>query len=135
MLVATLALPAAHAADHSRLYYVQYCAGCHALDGSGSPQSGIPDFRGQVGAYLHSPRGRAFLVQVPGSANSPLSDRDLALLLNWLLPQFSRAQMPSDAAPYTEDEVRALRAARPAAIADIRRSVFEELQRAGHRIE
>lgn len=125
----------AGAADYSRQYYVQYCAGCHAIDGSGSPGAGIPDFRGHVGTYLYSVRGRAFLVQVPGSANAPLSDRDLAALLNWLVPQFSRAQMPENAAPYTEEEVRMFRATRPAAVADLRRSVIDELRHAGHRID
>jgi mono/diheme cytochrome c family protein len=124
----------AGAQDRSRQNYIRYCAGCHQLDGSGSPSAGIPDMREQVGYFLHSENGRAFLVQVPGSANSPLSDRELALLVNWIVQTFSAAQMPAATAPYTEDEVRRLRADRPAAIADFRRDVVAELQRLGYAV-
>jgi len=122
------------AADRSRQNYIQFCAGCHQFDGSGSPDAGIPDMRAQVGYFLHSPRGRAFLVQVPGSANSPLADGELALLLNWIVKAFSQTQMPIPFEPFNEDEVRKLRADRPAAIAELRRNVVEELQRQGHAV-
>jgi cytochrome c553 len=124
----------ATAADRSRQNYIQFCAGCHQLDGSGSPAVGIPDMRAHVGYYLHSPRGRAYLVQVPGSANSPLSDRELALLLNWIVQTFSREQVPDPFRPYSEDEVAQLRSDRPAAIAELRRVVVEEMQRQGHSV-
>lgn len=123
------------APDRSRQNYIQYCAGCHQLDGSGSPGVGIPDMRAQVGHFLHSPRGRAFLVQVPGSANSPLSDRELALLLNWMVQTFSKEQMPVPFKPYSEDEVAQLRSDRPAAIAELRREVVEEMQRQGRAVK
>ena len=134
--LAHLAAAAAGAApDRSRQNYIQHCAGCHQFDGSGSPDAGIPDLRAQVGYFLHSPRGRAFLVQVPGSANAPLSDAELARLLNWMIGAFSPAQAPTPIAPYSEDEVRTLRAQRPAAIVDQRREVVEELRRQGHPVQ
>jgi hypothetical protein len=71
-------------------------------------------------------------VQVPGSANSPLSDGELALLLNWIVKAFSQAQVPAASEPFSEDEVKKMRADRPAAIADLRREVIQELQRQGH---
>lgn len=133
LIGATLWLAAAAAAqDRSRQNYIQFCAGCHQFDGSGSPAAGIPDVRAQLGYYLSTPGGRAFLVQVPGSANSPLSDRELALLLNWMLKTFSPAQIPAPFEPYREDEVRSLRAQVPAAVADLRRQVTAELQRRGY---
>lgn len=126
-----LANAAVAAPDRSRQNYIQFCAGCHQLDGSGSPGVGIPDLRGQLGYFLNSPGGRAFLVQVPGSANSPLSNAELALLLNWMLKVFSPAQMPASFVPYSENEVENLRAQVPAAVDDLRREVTAELQRQG----
>jgi cytochrome c553 len=125
---------AASAQDRSRQNYIQFCAGCHQLDGRGSPGAGIPDLRDQVGYFLHSANGRAFLVQVPGSANAPLSDRELASLVNWIVRTFSAPQMPASFEPYSEDEVRRLRADRPAAIADFRRDVVQELQGLGYTV-
>jgi mono/diheme cytochrome c family protein len=133
-LLALVSVANVCAADRSRQNYIQYCAGCHQFDGSGSPDAGIPDMRAKVGQFLFSPRGRAFLVQVPGSANSPLSDGELAQLLNWIVKAFSQAQLPATFEPFNEDEVKRLRADRPAAIAELRREVVEELQRQGHAV-
>lgn len=126
-----LSTAAMAAPDRSRQNYIQFCAGCHQLDGSGSPAVGIPDMRSQLGYFLNSRGGRAFLVQVPGSANSPLSDTELALLLNWMLKAFSPEQIPAPFEPYGEEEVRSLRAQVPAAVDDLRRRVTLELQRQG----
>ncbi|MGE5336368.1 MAG: hypothetical protein ACM3PU_00980 [Gemmatimonadota bacterium] len=130
-----LANPTLAAPDRSRQNFIQFCAGCHQLDGSGSPGAGIPDVRGQLGYFLNSSGGRAFLVQVPGSANSPLSDGELALLLNWMLKTFSPEQIPAPFEPYSEDEVRRLRAQVPAAIDTLRRQVTAELQRHGYQVK
>ena len=131
LLMFALANAAVAAPDRSRQNYIQFCAGCHQIDGSGSPGVGIPDMRGQLGYFLNSPGGRAFLVQVPGSANSPLSNAELALLLNWMLKVFSPAQVPASFVPYSADEVSSLRAQVPAAVDDLRREVTAELQRQG----
>ncbi len=131
LLMLALANAAVAAPDRSRQNYIQFCAGCHQLDGSGSPGVGIPDMRAQLGYFLNSPGGRAFLVQVPGSANSPLSNAELALLLNWMLTTFSPAQIPASFVPYSESEVRQLRAQVPAAVDELRRQVTADLQRQG----
>jgi len=120
------------APDRSRQNYLQFCSGCHQADGSGSPSAGIPDMRGQLGYFLHTPRGRALLVQVPGSSNSPLSDSELAQLLNWLVATFSLGQAPEPFEPFSESEVRRLRREIPAAIEDIRREVVSDLRRLGY---
>jgi mono/diheme cytochrome c family protein len=131
IVLLALANPSLAAPDRSRQNYIQFCAGCHQLDGSGSPGVGIPDMRAQLGYFLNSPGGRAFLVQVPGSANSPLSNAELALLLNWMLKVFSPAQMPASFVPYSENEVSQLRAQVPAAVDELRRQVTADLQRQG----
>jgi hypothetical protein len=58
-----------------------------------------------VGKFLLVPGGRQYLVQVPGSANAPVSDKKLAELLNWMLWRVSPKQVPDDFVPYNEEEV------------------------------
>jgi hypothetical protein len=62
-----------------------------------------------VGNFLHVEGGREFIVQVPGSANAPINDQELRDVLNWMLVEFSAAQMPDNFIPYTADEVGRLR--------------------------
>jgi hypothetical protein len=88
--------------------YMLNCQGCHLADGSGLPGS-VPSMNGFVGSFLNVPGGRDFLVQVPGSANSPLSDAELAELLNWILVTMSAEQLAPDFRYYTEAEVRQAR--------------------------
>ena len=42
-------------------------------------------------------------------AQSPLSDADLAALLNWLIGEFGEKRTPDGFVPYTGDEVAAYR--------------------------
>jgi mono/diheme cytochrome c family protein len=88
--------------------YMLNCQGCHLADGSGLPGS-VPSMDDFVGSFLAVPGGREFLVQVPGSANAPLSDLELAELLNWILTTMSAKQLAADFQYYTEAEVRQLR--------------------------
>jgi len=48
-------------------------------------------------------------VRVPGVATSGLDDEALANLLNWVLREFSAAELPPTFKPYTADEVARLR--------------------------
>jgi len=89
--------------------YMINCQGCHLADGSGLPGS-VPSMKDFVGKFLSVAGGREFLVRVPGSANSPLSDKELAELLNWILTTMSTEQLGSDFKPYNAAEVGALRA-------------------------
>ena len=66
--------------------------------------------RGFVAEFLKVPGGRDFLVQVPGSANAPLSDAELAELLNWILTTMSSKELGDDFDYYTTDEVSLARA-------------------------
>ncbi len=85
--------------------YVLHCSGCHRLDGSGV--TGVaPDLR-TIGPLLDSAAGRTYLGRVPGVAQAPLGDAELARLLNWVLLEFSgRAPDPA----YTAREISTLRA-------------------------
>jgi mono/diheme cytochrome c family protein len=85
--------------------YVLHCSGCHRSDGSGV-DGFAPDLR-RIGPLLRTQAGRDYLVRVPGVAQAPASDRELAALLNWVLAEI--AETPPDR-PYTASEVAALRA-------------------------
>ena len=89
-------------------YMLNYM-GCHLEDGRGYAPRGVPVLTGYMGNFLKVPGGRAFLVQVPGAAQSDLSDAELAALLNWMLHSFSPAQIPADFVGYSAIEVGQLR--------------------------
>lgn len=132
--VAALATAAAAAAPvtapdaaRARLQYLQYCSGCHLADGSGSPVYGIPVMRGMLGRFLHVSGGREYIVQVPGVMNSPLSDADIANLMNWLLPTVSAATLPAEVAPYTAAEIARLRLDRPLDVMARRAALVERM--------
>ena len=104
--------------------YMLNCQGCHAPDGSGV-KGKVPSMLGQAGKFLHVEGGRDFLVQVPGSATSSLSNSDLADLLNWMLISFSPAEIPQEFAPYTAKEVGDLRS-RPLVEVEIARTLLAD---------
>ena len=102
------AASAAEEAYSPRVNYMLQCQGCHLADGRGMAGR-VPNMMGSVGRYLHSPQGRAFIVQVPGVAFSPLSDAQVSELMNWMLTEFSADELPANFKPYTEEEIAALR--------------------------
>jgi len=84
--------------------YALHCRGCHGPDGAGAPGA-APSFRGQLGKFLWVQGGREYLIRVPGTAQSELDDARTAALLNWLLREFSGAEVPGDFVPYAAEEV------------------------------
>lgn len=86
--------------------YLLHCAGCHLEDGAGMPDLLIPALTEHVGNFATMPEGRAYLIRVPGSSQSPLSDADLAVLLNWMVDRFAPEV---EAEQFTEEEVTAHR--------------------------
>ncbi|CAB3868531.1 hypothetical protein LMG26858_02603 [Achromobacter anxifer] len=114
-----------------RADYVLQCAGCHRVDGRGSSRHGIPDFRNSVGAFVHLPEGREYLVRVPGAAQSQLSNAELAAVLNWVLEEFSPAQLPGDFRPYTEQEVAQVRPRRYEDVVPVRHGLAQALSGLG----
>jgi mono/diheme cytochrome c family protein len=93
-----------------RVNYMTECQGCHLPDGSGMPGR-VPSMKGELRHFFTVEGGRAFLVQVPGSANSKLSDADLADLLNWLAVGIGGTPQ-EQFHPYTPEEVARYRAKR-----------------------
>ncbi len=115
------------ATEQRQLDYMLNCQGCHLPDGSGNPQRQVPAFPGQLGKFLGVPGGREYLVQVPGSALSGLSDEALAGVLNWMLETFSREQLPADFKPYSGAELRTWRQHVPADVGQVRRDLLERI--------
>jgi hypothetical protein len=84
------------------------CQGCHRFDGTGSDAT-APSIAGTVAKFLWVPGGREYLMRVPGVATSPLSDADLAEVMNWMLWRFDRQDIPSTFKPFTAAELNPLR--------------------------
>ena len=85
--------------------YAIHCQGCHLEDGRGMPGK-VPALDGALARLAATPEGRAYLARVPGVANAPLGDAELAALLEWTVRRFAGA-----AAPFSAVEVGASRAA------------------------
>jgi hypothetical protein len=95
-------------------------------DGSGSPGS-VPDLRGNLGLYLGVQGGREFLIGVPGSAQSPLTNFELAEVLNWMIRQFGPAQVSASFTLFTAEEVNRHR--RPLAeVESVRADLIERIE-------
>jgi len=126
-LVAFLILPEfVFASDASHFNYMLHCQGCHLADGSGH-EPGVPSIVDRLGSMLEVPGGRAFLVQVPGTAQAPLNDADVAALLNWVLYQFNVDSLPANFEPYTAEEIAEFRLVAVSDIAAERRRILSVL--------
>ena len=90
-------------AETPRVNYMLQCQGCHGAEGRGAPGT-VPSLEG-VGRFLGVPGGREYLVRVPGSSQSALSDAELAEVLNWMVREFD----PRDFVPYGAEEVARVR--------------------------
>jgi hypothetical protein len=113
-----------------KINYMLECQGCHLADGSGS-QGTVPSLRDSVARFLEVPGGRAFLVQVPGSAFSPLSDADLAGVLNWMLREYGPSEIAERAPPYSSEEVARLRASPLTDVEGVRRELIAGMETPG----
>lgn len=68
--------------------YMIHCMGCHLADGQGMPPE-VPAFDNALSKMADSSRGRAYLVRVPGASQAPLSDGELAAVINWILSSYT----------------------------------------------
>ncbi|MGR8949284.1 MAG: c-type cytochrome [Gammaproteobacteria bacterium] len=108
--------------------YMLHCQGCHLPGGVGHPGL-VPALAGNVGKFLAVPEGRAYLVQVPGSAQSNLDDGELAEVLNWLIPEFDATHTPENFKRYTADEIKRYRSVRIRNVTRIRTGLLGEYER------
>ena len=88
--------------------YMLDCMGCHLPDGSGAAGK-VPSMRDSLVTLSSSAAGRRFLVQVPGASQSPLTDLELAQVLNWMVRNLSARAVPADFIDFTAAEVASYR--------------------------
>jgi len=107
-----------------------YCMGCHGARAEGVPGK-VPPLAHALGQYMRSADGRTYVLRVPGSANSALSDAQLAAVLNWLAQQYSADELTANVPLFTVAEVTAHRHSALAAVPEARREVVRGLAATG----
>ncbi|WP_152980012.1 cytochrome c [Mesorhizobium sp. 1M-11] len=130
MVVAGI-LPAA-ASESGQILYRLHCSGCHGLQGNAATVGRIPALAGNVGTFMKSAESRTFLTQAPGIMNSGLNDKDVATLMNWLVPALAKDSLTEPFKPYSVEEIAHSRANRPPDFFVARRKVAENLQKQGY---
>ncbi|HEX2138888.1 MAG TPA: hypothetical protein VHG33_04155 [Woeseiaceae bacterium] len=108
--------------------YMLHCMGCHLPDGSGGPPD-VPDVRGEMGCLLSVEGGREYLVQVPGAAQAPISNAELAAVVNYMLETFNADTLPGEYAPLTETEVAGWRKDWLPDVAAVREELMARVER------
>jgi hypothetical protein len=88
--------------------YMLNCMGCHIADGSGAAGK-VPSVRDSLVPLAMSSAGRRYLIQVPGVAQSSLSDRELARLLGWMVRNLSAQAVPPNFVEFSAAEVASYR--------------------------
>jgi hypothetical protein len=104
--------------------YQLRCMGCHLADGSGEPGR-VPSLRRSLVLFSTSTAGRDYIIRVPGVAQSPLSDADTAVLLNWIARNLSDLKLPASFADYSEAEVHGLRSRPMVQVSTIRAQLMK----------
>jgi mono/diheme cytochrome c family protein len=84
--------------------YLLHCSGCHLPNGIGDPPN-APTLRDTIGKIVATPEGRDYIIRVPGSSQTPMTDQQLADVLNWMLREFNSETLPIDFKPLSEREV------------------------------
>jgi mono/diheme cytochrome c family protein len=125
MVLPPAGAPSLTPARSARGQFVLHCAGCHGVDGAGSPTHYVPDLR-RLGQFLHVPGGREFIISVPGVMGSGLDDEQVARITNWLLATLAAGSAPPGQPPYSREEVARARAAPLVDVAARRRELIEQ---------
>ncbi|MFK7731426.1 MAG: cytochrome c [Pseudomonadales bacterium] len=125
LLFLPLNLQAEAEQDRAKFNYQLFCQGCHGPTGAG--RKGVPRMHSEMGVFLNSQAGREYLVQVPGAANAPISDAQLADVMNWTLNQFAGESLPAQWRKYTEQEVTEYRKQPLLEVLEYRKKLLAEL--------
>jgi len=108
LLIATTTGGVVTAAESPQNLYTLNCWGCHRANGEGIAGT-APPLR-NAADYLKVPGGREYLIRVPGVSQSLLNDADTALVMNWIIGNFSPGRVPADFKPFTAEEIHQARA-------------------------
>jgi hypothetical protein len=124
VLLGALAVASSAVAYQPQVNYQLHCMGCHLADGAGVAGR-LPSMRGTLVPFSAIPRGRDYLLRVPGVAQSPLSDAELATLMNWMVRNLSDVPVPPDFVEYTAGEVGRARQQPLVQVREARRRLLE----------
>jgi mono/diheme cytochrome c family protein len=119
--------PTLSAADEPHMVYMLNCMGCHTADGRGSPGH-VPSVRATLGPLAADREGRRFLVEVPGVAQSQLSNAAVAQLLNWMVRNLTAE--PAEFVEFTPQEVARYRAQRLTTVYATRAQILSRISAA-----
>ncbi len=127
LLLATyiLATPLSAIAQSASNLYLLNCWGCHGSHGEGIKGTAPPLIG--LGDFLKASGGRAYIIEVPGVSLSPLNDAQIASVMNWVLENMSKNNLPPDFSPYSADEVHRYRAIRLGELSKTRRALLGQL--------
>lgn len=131
LVLAALLLAAPAWAQSAQFDYMLKCSGCHGADGSGSPDRGIPDFRGYVDGFGRTEAGRTYVMHVPGVVNSSLPNARIAAVMNHVIASFGAPETRAGIPPFTAEEVDRLRAVPVPDVVAYRREVAAGMAKAG----
>jgi cytochrome c553 len=109
LVAGSLLTLAAPSLANPRADYLMHCAGCHLADARGVPPD-VPSLSGPLGRLAASAAGRDYIARVPGAAQAPLSDDELAAVFNWLLFEYNRDTLPKNFEPLRGAEIAKSRA-------------------------
>ncbi len=88
--------------------YVEYCSGCHGMQGNSAPAE-IPVLRDRVGYFMCTKDGRDYLIRLPNVAYSAITDnRELADMMNFVVFGLGGNSAPKGTKPFTAAEVGAV---------------------------
>jgi hypothetical protein len=113
--------PVATNAKSAKTNYILQCQGCHKANGEGIENS-VPDLRIAGKEMLDTDKGREFFIRVPGSAYAPLSDEELAAVLNYVVDEILGMTSISE---FTQKEVKYHRARPLLDVAKMRIEILE----------
>jgi hypothetical protein len=128
-----IALAASAMAQSPAELYTLNCWGCHLPHAEGIPGT-VPRLAHSMGSFLRVPEGRVYLTRVPGVANSPLNDQQIADVLNWMLETFSKDELPQDFKPFTAGEIRKYRLRPIVKVKEARRALVKKLDTMGYKV-
>jgi hypothetical protein len=129
-VAAQLSAPQAVLTPPVQANYMLNCMGCHLPDGSGAAGK-VPSVRESLVRLSMSSAGRRYLVQVPGSSLSPLSNLELAQVLSWMVRNLSAQTVPADFRDFTAAEVASYRGSPLVNVREIRARLLLGADRAG----
>lgn len=122
-LAGAIPAPAGAGQVSPRVGYMLYCSGCHGMDGSGSPQGGIPSFVDGVGSFAGDETGRLYMANVPGVVGANVDAALTATILNYVVDTFAGRSRHGQTRRFEAAEVAGLWARRPADVVGLRRDL------------